>query len=151
MLTIIVTLLVALLIVPITVLWTRDINHGFKVLLTILLLVFILAASYVIGNAMLYIDPRGLHLQRDIFKPGAKYKERPYHPPLRISGALALLFTWVSNRWVLMGLGATAVGAGPAAALWTSQLTVGIKVGVTIAIAILYVVAIVFVLLKFFL
>ena len=148
LLTIIVTLLVALLIVPISVLWTRDINHGFKVLLTILLLVFILAASYVIGNAMLYIDPRGLHLRRDIFKPRAKYKERPYHPPLGFSGALALLSTWVSNRWVLMGLGATAVGAGPAAALWTSQLTVGIKVSVTIAIAILYVFAIVFILIN---
>lgn len=145
LLTIIVTILVALLIIPITVLWTRDINHDFKILLTILLLVFILAASYVIGNAMLYIDARGLHLRRDIFKPGAKFRKRSYHSPLTFSGALAFIFAWFLNRWVLIGLGATAVGAGPAAALWTSQLTMEIKVGITIVIALLYVVAIAFV------
>ena len=67
LLILIVTVLVALLVIPVAVLWTRDMNHGFKVLLTILLLVFILAASYVTGNAMLYINARGLHLRRDIF------------------------------------------------------------------------------------
>ena len=141
LLTIIVTLLVALLIIPIAVLWTRDINHGFKILLTILLLVFILAASYYIGNAMLYIDARGLHFRRDIFKPAPESWKRPHHPPMSFSRTL---MTCLSNRWVLIGLGAAAVGAGPAAALWTSQLNMGIKVGITVAIAIVVVVPPVF-------
>lgn len=143
LLSIIVTFLVVLLVTPIAVLWTRDLNHGFKVLLTILLLSFILAASYVTGNAMLFIDARGLHLRRDMFKPGARQRERPYQVPMKFSETLAVLFSWVSNRWFLFGLVATGVGAGPAAAIWTSQLTMGIKVGVTIAITILYVGAIV--------
>lgn len=43
LLSIIVTFLVVLLVTPIAILWTRDLNHGFKVLLTILLLGFILS------------------------------------------------------------------------------------------------------------
>lgn len=148
LLTIIVTLLVVLLVAPVALLWTRDMNHGFKVLLTILLLGFILAASYVIGNAMLYIDPRGLHLRRDIFKPGAKFQERPYQAPLSFRENLTLLLSRLSNRWFWIGLGATGVGAGPSAALWTSQLTMGIKVGVTIVIGMLYVGTIVFLVLR---
>ena len=68
LLTIIVTFLVVLLVTPVALLWTRDMNHSFKVLLTILLLAFVLAASYVTGNAMLYVDARGLHLRRDILR-----------------------------------------------------------------------------------
>ena len=68
LLTIIVTFLVVLLVTPVALLWTRDMNHSFKVLLTILLLAFILAASYVTGNAMLYVDARGLHLRHDILR-----------------------------------------------------------------------------------
>lgn len=139
LLTIIVTVLVVLLVTPVAVLWTRDMNHGFKVLLTIPLLAFILAASYVTGNAMLYVDAQGLHLRRDIFKSDES-KQRPYHS---LDETLAFLFSWLSIRWLLIGLGVTGVGAGPAAALWASQLTMAIKVGITIAITILYVVAIV--------
>lgn len=146
LLTIIVAILVVLLVTPIAILWTRDMNHGFKILLTVLLLAFILAASYVTGNAMLYIDPRGLHLRRDIFKPGSKLKKRPHHTPMKFSEGTRILFSWLSNRWFLIGLGATGVGAGPSAALWTSQVAMGIKVGVTIAISFFYVVAVAFVL-----
>ncbi len=147
LLTIMVTILMAFLIIPIAVLWTRDINHGFKILLTILLLVFILATSYVTGNAMLYIDARGVHLRRDIFKPGVKVQKRAHLSRLSFSGSLTFLFNWLSSRWVLIGLGATGVFAGPVAALWTSQVTMGIKVGVTIVMTILYVLAIIFILL----
>ena len=142
LLTIVVTTLMAFLIIPIAVLWTRDINHEFKILLTILLLVFSLAASYVTGNAMLYIDARGVHLRRDIFKPGVKRQERAHLSLLSFSGPLTFLVRWFSSRWMLIGLGVTGVFAGPVAALWTSRLTMGIKVGVTILITILYVFAI---------
>lgn len=96
---------------------------------------------------MLYIDGRGLHLRRDIFKPGVQYKERPYQRPLSSSDILSALFSGLSNRWFLIGLLVTGVGAGPAAALWTSQLITEIKVGVTIVITILYVATVVYILL----
>ena len=147
LLTIIVTILVVLLVIPIAVLWTRDMNHGFKVLLTILLLVFILATSYVTGNAMLYIDARGLHLRRKIFKPGAKFKERPTHSPFSFSKTMSTLFSWLTNRWSLIGFSVAGVGAGLAAALWTSHVTMGIKVGISIALAIIYFISIIFMLL----
>ena len=76
LLTVIVIILVALLTIPVAVLWTKDMNHGFKILLTILLLAFILATSYFIGKAILHIDARGLHLRRDIFKAGTKVQKR---------------------------------------------------------------------------
>ena len=143
LLAVITTILVALLVTPVVVLWTKDINHGFKVLITILLLAFILAASYVIGNAMLYIDARGLHLRRDIFKPRTKFKRRGSQAPMSFSQTLAYLFSWLSSRWFWIGVVVTGVSAGTAAPLWTSQLTTAIKVGVTIAIALLYVGAVV--------
>ena len=143
LLAVIVTILVALLVTPVAVLWTKDMNHGFKVLLTILLLVFILAAAYVTGNAMLYIDARGLHLRRDIFKPGTKVKRREYQHRMNFFETLAYLFSWLSSSWFWTGVVVTGVCAGPAAPLWTSQLTTGIKVGVTIVIAMLYVGAVV--------
>ena len=148
LLTIIVTFQVALLVTPVAVLWTRELNHGFKIMLTILLLTFILVASLVTANAMLYIDGRGLHLRRDIFKPGLKANQRPYQTPLSISQKLAQIFSWLSSRWFLIGLAATGVGAAPSAALWTSPLTLGIKVGVTIVLGMLYVCAIVYLVLK---
>ena len=148
LLTVIVTILVALLVIPIAVLWTRDMNHGFKILLTLLLLAFILAASYVTGNAMLFIDARGLHLRRDIFKPGVKSKERPSQRPFSFSESLAFLFSWLTNRWSLIALTMTGVVAGPVAALWTSHLTTGIKVGITAALAVVYIGAVVLILLN---
>ena len=143
LLAVIVTILVALLVTPLAVLWTKDMNHGFKILLTILLLVFFLAASYVTGNAMLYIDARGLHLRRDIFKSSTKVKTREYQRRMSFSETLAYLFSWLSSQWFWTGVVVTGVCAGPAAPLWTSQLATGIKVGVTIVIAILYVGAVV--------
>ena len=143
LLAVIVTILVALLVTPVAVLWTKDINHGFKVLLTILLLAFILAASYVTGNAMLYIDARGLHLRRDIFKPRTKVKRRDYQAPMSFSQGVTYLFSWLSSRWFWMGVVVTGVCAGTAAPLWTSQLATGIKVGITIGIAIFSVAAVV--------
>ena len=151
LLAVIVTILVALLVTPIAVLWTKDINYGFKILLTILLLVFILAASYVTGNAMLYIDARGLHLRRDIFKPRKKVKTREYQRHMSFSETLAYLFSWLSSSWFWTGVVVTGVCAGPAAPLWTSQLATGIKVGVTIVIAMLYVGAVVSILFRAYL
>ena len=114
-LTIIVTFEVALLVTPTAVIWTRELNYAFKILLTVLLLTFILVASFVTAKAMLYVDHRGLRV-------------RP----------------WLLSRSFLIGFAATAVAAGPSAALWTSQLTPGIKVGVTIVLGILYVCTIVY-------
>ena len=108
LLTIIVTVLVVLPVTPVAVLWTRDMNHGFKVLLTIFLLAFILAASYVTGNAMLYVDARGLLLRRDIFKSD-KSKQRPYHS---LDETLAFLFSWFSIHWLLIGGNGSWGGAG---------------------------------------
>lgn len=139
LLAVIVTILVALLITPVAVLWTKDINHGFKVVITILLFAFILAASYVIGNAMLYIDARGLHLRRDIFRPGTKVKHRDSQAPMIIPQILAYPFFCLSSRWFWSGVVVTGVCAGTTAPLWTSQLTTAIKVGVAIAIVMLYV------------
>ena len=148
LLTIIVTFQVALLVTLISVLWTRELNHAFKILLTILLLTFILMASFATANAMLYVDGRDLHVRRDIFKPGYKSEKRPYQTPLSITQTLAEVFPWVLSRPFLIGLAAMAVAAGPFAALWTSQLTLGIKVGVTIVLVMLYVCTIVYLVLR---
>ena len=39
----------------------------------------------------------------------------------------------------------TGVVCGPAAPLWTSELTTGIKLGITIVVGIIYVIAVVFI------
>ena len=54
-----------------------------------------------------------------------------------------LAWLWQRNRWFIIGLGITGVSAGPIAALWTSQLTTGIKVDITIVITTLYVGAVI--------
>ena len=148
LLTIIVTFQVALLVTLIAVLWTRELNNAFKILFTILLVTFILVASFATANAMLYVDGRDLHVRRDIFKPGYRSEKRPYQTPLSITQALTEVFPWLLSRSFLIGLAATAVGAGPSAALWTSQLTLGIKVGVTIVLGMLYVCTIVYLVLR---
>ena len=148
LLTIIVTFVVALLVTLLAVLWTRELNHAFKILLTILLLTFILVASFVTAKAMLYIDGRGLHSRRDIFKPGDRTKKRPYTIPLSISQTLIEILPWLVSRSFLIGLAATAVAAGPSTALWTSQLTLGIKVGITIVLGMFYVCTIVYLVLR---
>lgn len=141
LLTIIVTFKVALLVTLIAVLWTRELDHAFKILLTILLLTFILVASFVTAKAMLYKDGRGLHLRRDIFKPGRRARKRPKQ-------TLTEILPWLFSRSFLIGLAATAVAAGPSAALWTSQLTLGIKVGITIVLGMFYVCTIVYLVLR---
>ena len=148
LLTVLVTTLVAVLVVPIAVLWTKDINHGFKVLITILLLAFILVASYVTGNAMLYMDAEGLHLRRNIFKPGVGFWERPYQARWSFSKSMLLILSWIRNGWVLLSIGLTVVCASPAAALWTSQLTTGIKVAVTVVITAIYITILVLILIS---
>ena len=52
---------------------------------------------------------------------------------------LTYLSSWLSSSWFWKGVVVTGVFAGPTAPLWTSQLTTGIKVGVTILIVALYV------------
>ena len=143
-LTIVVTFEVALLVTLIAVLWTRELNHAFKILLTILLLIFILVTSFGTAKAMLYVDDHGLHVRRNIFKPGYKAEEKSYQTPMSITQLLTDVFPWLSSRPFLIGLAATAVGAGPSAALWASQLTLGIKVGITIVLGMLYVFTIVY-------
>ena len=147
-LTIIVTFEVALFVTLTAVLWTRELNHAFKILLTILLLTFILVASFVTGKAMLYVDGRSLRVRRDIFKPGRKAAERPKQAPFSLTRTLTEIFPWLLSRSFLIGLSATAIAAGPSAALWTSQLTPGIKVGVTIVLGMLYVFTIVYLVLR---
>ena len=147
-LTIVVTFEVALLVTLLAVLWTRELNYAFKILLTILLLTFILVASFVTAKAMLHVDGRGLRVRRDIFKSGREPEERPKQTPFSITQTLTEVFPWLLSRPFLIGLAATAVAAGPSAPLWTSQLTLGIKVGVTIVLGMLYVCTIVFLVLR---
>ena len=147
-LTVVVTFEVALLVTLLAVLWTRELNHAFKILLTILLLTFILAASFVTAKAMLYVDGRGLRVRPDIFKSGRVVEERPKQSSFSITQTLTEFFPWLLSRPFLIGLAATAVAAGPSAALWTSQLTSGIKVGVTVVLGMLYIGTIVYLVLR---
>lgn len=141
-LTIIVTLIVALVVSPIAVLWTRNINRGFKAVLTVLLLLLTLFGSYVMITALLYVDKRGLHFQRRIFQHSIQVEHRE-HTKFSASS-----FSWVSSPWVLKVTAASAIAIGPLVALWTQALTPGIKVGATIAIGLIYVGFIVYLLFR---
>lgn len=59
-----------------------------------------------------------------------------------------IAWLWRRIGWVLIVVGIMGVVVGPSAALWTSQLTMGIKVGVTIVIGMLYVGPVVFLVLQ---
>ena len=61
---------------------------------------------------------------------------------------LVHFFSSLSSSRFWKGVVVTGVFAGPTAPLWTSQLTTGIKVGITIVIAVLYVGAVVIIVLK---
>lgn len=139
-LTIIVILIVALVASPIAVLWTRNINRGFKAVLTILLLLLTLFASYVMITALLYVDKKGLHFQRRIFQHSIAVEHREH------AKFSAQSFSWALSPWVLKIAAASAIAVGPLVALWTQALTPGIKVGATIAIGFIYVVFIVYLL-----
>ena len=139
---ILVTLIVALVASPIAVLWTRDINRGFKAILTVLLLLLTLLASYVMITALLYVDKRGLHFQRRIFEHSIQVERREH---IKLS---ASSFSWVTSPWVLKITAASAITIGPLIALWTQALTPGIKVGATVAIGLIYVGLIVYLLLN---
>ena len=141
-LTIVVVLVLTLIICPIAALWTRNINRGFKAIITILLLIITLYASYGMIAALLYVDRRGLHFRRNIFKTRSKVIHRE---PIRFP---AISLTWIKSSWVLGVVVASAVAAGPLAAIWTRPLEPGIKAGATAAIGILYIGVLVFLLLR---
>ena len=141
-LTIVVVLVLGLIICPIAALWTRNINRGFKAIITILLLILTVSASYVVITALLYVDRRGLHLQRNIFEAQSEALRRK---PISLS---TTSFGWIKSLWVLKIVVASAIVIGPLVALWTQSLTFGIKIGATTAIGIIFVGFLVFVLLQ---
>ena len=135
---IVVLLVLGLIVCPITALWTRNINRGFKAILTILLLILTLLASYIMIAVLLYVDQRGLHFRRDIFKAKNNVARRER----------AGLFMWIKSLWVLKIAVASAIAIGPLVAIWTRPLEPGIKVGATAAIGIPYVVFLIYLLLR---
>lgn len=141
-LTIVVVLVLGLIICPIAALWTRNINRGFKAIVTILLLILTLSTSYIIITALLYVDRRGLHFRRNIFEARSESVRRK---PISLS---TTSFGWIKSMWVLKIAVASAVAIGPLVALWTRSLTFGIKIGATAAIGIIFVGYLVFVLLQ---
>ena len=139
LLMIVVILTVALNVTPIAVLWTRDMNHGFKALITVLLLIFNLFCSYVMIVALLYVDATGLHFRRNMFTHELKLVQRRSNPDGNSSNfAFLERFSWVRSSWFLLSLTATVVFAGPMAALWARPITTGIKLGATFAIGFIY-------------
>ena len=141
-LTIVVVLVLALIISPIAALCTRNINRGLKAIFTVLLLFLTLSASYVMITALLYVDRRGLHFQRNIFKAQSRVVRRK--PTSLFPASLG----WIKSFWVLKIAVASAVAIGPLVALWTRSLTTGIKIGATAAIGIIFVGYLVFLLLR---
>ena len=141
LITIVVILTMALIVSPIVTLWTRDIDRGFKAVLTVLLLVLTVFGSYVMIVALLYVDARGLHVRRNIFKGGPGFNKRQ---PKSFGFP-----SWMTSSWAILILIATAVVAGPLTALWTrASLANGIKLGATFAIGTIYISFAVFVLLR---
>ena len=139
LLMIVVILTVALNVSPIAVLWTRNMNHGFKALITVLLLLFNLFCSYVMIVALLYVDATGLHFRRNMFTHELKLVQKRSTPDSNSSNFSSFeRFSWMQSSWFLLSLTATVVAAGPIAALWTRPLTTGIKLGATFAIGFIY-------------
>ena len=145
-LTIVVVLILGLIISLIATLWTRKINRGFKAIVTILLLILILPASYVMITALLYVDRRGLHVRLKIFRAQSRGFRRETTSLSTTSYTWAKSFMWIKEFWVLKVLVASAIAVGPLAAIWTRPLETGIKVGATTAIGILYIGTLVFIL-----
>jgi Mg2+ and Co2+ transporter CorA len=149
LLTTIVTVIVGILAVPLAFLWTRDMNHGYQAILTVLELVLVLVAAHFVARTLLYTDARGLHFRRDIFKPAPRQKGQEQRVPLvRQWRDLFTLPPWLSSRIFLIALVATAVAVGPVVAVWTRPLEKGIKVGVTIVLGFIYIGSLLVLLLK---
>ena len=98
------------------------------------LAILITTASYALR--LVIRSKKVINLGRELLKDIRNDAGLAFGAPVPTRSFLAWI--WRRNRWFLTGLGATGVGAGLVAALWTSQVTVGIKVGVTIALGSLY-------------
>ena len=143
---VVIVIVLGFIICPITALWTRDINRGFKVFITIMLLTLILPASYLVINAMLHVDRRGLYLRRKRFRTQSRAIRRESTSLSTISYAWTNSFMWIKSLWVLKVVIASAIAVGPLVAIWTRPLESSIKVGATTAIGILYIGTLVFIL-----
>lgn len=149
LLMIVVILTVALNVSPIAVLWTRNMNHGFKALITVLLLLFNLFCSYVMIVALLYVDATGLHFRRNMFTHELRLvRKRPIANSNSSNFAFLKHFSWMRSSWFLLSLTATVLFAGLIAALWARPITTGIKLGATFALGFIYLGSIVYLLLK---
>ena len=149
LLIIVVILIVALNVSPIAVLWTRNMDHGFKALLTVLLLLFNLFCSYVMIIGLLYVDATGLHFRRNMFAHELKLVQRRSNADSETSNsAFFERFSWMRSSWFLLSFTATLLFAGPIAAIWARPLTTGIKLGATFALGFIYLGSIVYLLLK---
>ena len=145
LLTVTVSLLIVILAIPLVFIWTRDMNHGYKAIITIIDLILVLGTSYLVGKATLHVDQRGrLHFRRDMF---AKQSRRPGQERQRAQARSILFslssYTWLSSRWFLSGIVATVIAVGPLVAVWTRPIVTGIKIGVTSVIGIIYICSIV--------
>lgn len=152
LLTTIVSVIVAVLAVPLAFLWTRDMKHGYQAILTVLESVLVSVAAYFVAKTLLYTDARGLHFRRDIFKPAPKQKSREQQVPFvsqwhDLSTTMTMP-SWLSLMFFLIALAATAVAVGPVVAVWTRPLQTGIKVGATIVLGFIYIGSLVVLLLK---
>ena len=137
----IITILVAILVVPLLLLWTRNMNRGYKAIITLIYVVFVLGTSYMVIKATTYLDRRGrIHVRRDIFAIESKVATRG-RPRVESPGNpfAQPALSWLSTRWFLLCLIATIMFIGPMVALWTRPLVTGVKVGVTCAIGLIYV------------
>jgi len=149
LLTIVVVFLVAALVVPVALLWTRDMNRGYQAVITVILLISILVTTFIVGSAMLFTDSRGLHLRHDMFKAGPKIRSNRKHvPPIDFRRDVSVLFSWTRSGWAVILIVVTVACVAPLAALWTKPLQMGIKIGTTIAQGLLYVCCIIYILLK---
>jgi hypothetical protein len=143
LITVLITLLIAVLVTPLIVLWTRNLNRGYKALLTVLLLIIILITSWVITATIFYVDGRGLHIRRDIFKHHKKGWTKSPIIGLRLQ--TSKLIDWMTTRWFLIFLSITMVVAGLTVAIWTRPLVSGIKIGFTVFIGLAYLVSLIWV------
>lgn len=140
LLAITITVLVVVLTVPLIFVWTRNMNHGYKAIITVLELLLVLGTSYLVVKATLYFDPRGrLHFRRDMFAKQSAASGKAFIQTRSTGFRFALpASSSLSSRWFLFILTATLIALGPMVAVWTRPLVTGIKVGVTIVIGFIY-------------
>ena len=149
----VITVIVALFAVPLAFLWTRDMNHGYQAVLTVLEVVLISVAAYFVAKSLIYTDARGLHFRRDLFKSapkrkGRKGREKQVTLIHQWYSLFPIITSWLSSRYFLFAFATTIIAVGPVAALWTRPLETGIKVGVTIVFAFIYIAILAFLVLK---